>query len=600
MTLSHVDQRPPPTTGRVIWLLVLCALGAIGFTCGGGLVVYRNTRHMIEMRDWVEHSQTVLTDFQTQTDRLNTIDYSLQLYDATGESNRFVSAQNAVAAMHLMQLQLQELVRDNPSQTRHVHELDEAIAKLSSAVNGAGGSKTVPEFEIQQCKSIVNIMRQEERGLLKARSDESQSSIYRGLVVDAVYLGISLVILILLFAVLVRDALLRRSFERELSLANSRLKTSVQELEDRMGESSLLSNVRDELQLCVTSKQAQESALRHMEQLLPGTSGAVFILNNSRSMLEVAAAWNNPSYLLDDFEPDACCGLRAGKQRWRRPGQSELACNHFAGPAPETYACVPLAAQGETLGLIFIGCPTKEIASAAEARSSLIHEMAELASISIAGLNLRAKLVSQSIRDGLTGLFNRHFMEIALERELHRASRRRSSVAVLMLDVDHFKVINDTYSHEAGDVVLRQVAECFLQLVRDEDIVCRYGGEEFVIIFPDITEEFAYKRAEAIRAKIASINVPFRGESLRRITVSIGVAIYPQSAKEGNDLLRLADQALYQAKNNGRNQVRVQWSSSPVGSPENADQMPPSVEVDEGPFQVVEDEVFSNEGEREG
>jgi diguanylate cyclase (GGDEF)-like protein len=590
MTLSH--RRTPPNTGKVIGLLILCALGAIAFTIGGGLVVNRNARHMIEMRDWIEHSQTVLTDSQAQTDRLNTVDYSLQLYDATGDSGRFASAQAAVTAMHLGQFQLRELVKDNPSQSRHVRELDEAIQTLLFAVNAAQQTRTVPESEIRDCKNIVNTMQQEESALLRARSDESQSSNRRGLVVDATYLGISLIIIIFLFAILVRDALQRRSFEIELSLANERLQTSLQELENRMGQSSLLTNVRDELQICSSSKQAQECTLRHMQQLSPGTSGAIFILNNSRNMLEIAATWNGPGYLVDDFEPDACCGLRAGRQRWRKPGQSELACNHFAGPAPETYACVPLAAQGETLGLIFIGCPTAQIASAVEARSSLIHEIAELASMSIAGLNLRAKLVSQAIRDGLTGLFNRHFMEIALERELHRAARRQLSVAVLMLDVDHFKAINDTYSHEAGDVVLRQVAECFLQLVRDEDIVCRYGGEEFVIILPDISEELAYQRAETIRAKIAGINVSFRGEPIRRVTVSIGLAIYPQSAKGGNDLLRLADQALYQAKNSGRNQVKVQWVSL-VGTllPESASHSPSTSKVDEDPFdQVVRDD----------
>jgi len=177
--------------------------------------------------------------------------------------------------------------------------------------------------------------------------------------------------------------------------------------------------------------------------------------------------------------------------------------------------------------------------------------------MAIAGLNLRVKLENQSIQDGLTRLFNRNFMEIALERELHRATRRAAPLAVLMMDIDHFKAFNDTFGHEAGDVVLREVADCFRQAVRSEDVVCRYGGEEFVIIIPEANAEIAAERAEVIRHAVGKLRVHFKGEPLRQISLSIGIAIYPSAARDVADLIRVADQALYEAKRAGRDRVKV-------------------------------------------
>jgi diguanylate cyclase (GGDEF)-like protein len=190
-----------------------------------------------------------------------------------------------------------------------------------------------------------------------------------------------------------------------------------------------------------------------------------------------------------------------------------------------------------------------------DANMGPLQEVIELASISIAGLNLRGKLEHQSIRDGLTGLFNRHFMEIALERELRRAARHNKPVAILMLDIDHFKEFNDTYGHDAGDTVLRELGEALLQSVRNEDILCRYGGEEFVAIMPELSLDAAMERAESLRRMVSEMRVRIRGESLREITLSIGVAVYPQHAETLEEVLRAADRALYEAKHLGRNRA---------------------------------------------
>lgn len=521
------------------------------------MIVYSNTQHMIETRDWLDHSQSVLTSLQTELQRLDRITYGIQLYEATGDPVELRSAQSAAVALHAGVLNLETLMRDNASQEHHVHELDAKVDDLSHALDGVKTSNTVPEHQIQDTRRIVNALQEEERDLLRQRSDESQKGKDRSLLSGAGFLGFSLLVVISLFGFLLRDAIRRRLFEQRISIANDQLEATIEELERRGNEATLLKTARDELQLCVTSQEAQQCAVRHFQELVPGTSGATIIINNSRSMLETAATWNNPSSLIDAFDMDACCGLRAGRPRWRRPGQSEIHCSHFSGTPPENYICIPLAAQGDTLGFVYLASPTKEIADLAASRMPLVQEMVELASMAIAGLNLRAKLESQSIRDGLTNLFNRHFMEIALDRELHRAFRRQTSLAVMMLDVDHFKTFNDTFGHEAGDMVLRAVAQTLEQSVRSEDIVCRYGGEEFVIILPEISAELARERAEMIRKAINHLRLKFKGDTLRPITISIGLAMYPNPARDAADLLRMSDHALYDAKHAGRDRVVI-------------------------------------------
>jgi diguanylate cyclase (GGDEF)-like protein len=542
-------------------LLLVSAVIALGFICAGGLTVYQNMQGTDVERGWIDHSQTVLANLQTQTQRLDRVEYNLQLFVATGDRSWLTAAQTPLVNLSADQQALADLVRDNKLQTGREKDLASNVGQLMQAVNVISESKAVPDQQILACRHSLTLLQQKERDLLRDRTEGSKQDSYRSFVLSAVYLGISLTIVMALFVFLFRYALRRQEDEEVLFAAKEELEATVRKLTERAEESKLLTSARDEMQLCVSSQQAYESVVRHMQQLLPGTSGAMLMINNSRRMVEIVASWGGETHLIDGFNPDACCGLRAGKARWRNPGKSELHCMHFVGTAPDNYLCVPLAAHGETQGFMFVCADDAATLALAEERTPLVQELVELASLSIASLNLRTKLEGQSVRDGLTGLFNRHFMEIALERELHRAGRERTSLAVLMLDVDHFKKLNDTFGHEAGDAVLREVAVCFRQSLREEDVICRYGGEEFVVIMPDTTEEAALRRAEGIRAAVAGMRTHFRGELIGTTTVSIGVAMYPASDREGRNLVQLADGALYRAKRAGRNMVMLDASS---------------------------------------
>ena len=268
-----------------------------------------------------------------------------------------------------------------------------------------------------------------------------------------------------------------------------------------------------------------------------------------------AATSGGQTEIMDGVPLNACCAMRSARLRHRRPGVSEIDCMHFRGAPPENYICLPLAAQGESLGVLYLGCPDTSTCSRLDSHLDFLEGLMELSSMWIAGLNLRARLEEESIRDGLTHLFNRRFMEIALERELRLAARRKGELSLLMLDIDHFKRFNDTFGHEAGDQILREVSEILRESVRTEDIVCRYGGEEFLVILPGMGAEASFHRAEDIRQRVSKMRLDFHREAPKEVTISIGVSTYPQAGQAVEELVRSADRALYSAKERGRNRV---------------------------------------------
>lgn len=166
--------------------------------------------------------------------------------------------------------------------------------------------------------------------------------------------------------------------------------------------------------------------------------------------------------------------------------------------------------------------------------------------------SLQILLKEQANRDALTGLYNRRYLESTMDRELARCKREGKPLGLMLIDIDHFKTINDTYGHQAGDEFLRSVA-AMLQ-TRSADIACRYGGEEFVLLFPDMPRDVTLERAEQIRRMCEDAAIPF-GEFAIRTTLSIGVANYPESGKSADALITAADAALYAAKSQGRNRV---------------------------------------------
>lgn len=165
------------------------------------------------------------------------------------------------------------------------------------------------------------------------------------------------------------------------------------------------------------------------------------------------------------------------------------------------------------------------------------------------------QLAELAIRDPLTGLFNRRYLEESLKRELSRAKRKKTQLAVFMIDIDNFKDINDEFGHRTGDSILRLMSQCLTDNIRQEDIACRYGGEEFTIILLESSEETAWNRAETLRKSIENLSHHYKKPIAKKVTVSIGISLFPQHGQTAKALINAADRALYSAKNQNRNQV---------------------------------------------
>jgi diguanylate cyclase (GGDEF)-like protein len=334
---------------------------------------------------------------------------------------------------------------------------------------------------------------------------------------------------------------------------------------ERTHEVNLLNQMSELLQACLTPDEAYAIIGQMIGQFFPEESGTVLVMAASRDAVRSVAAWGAPmSGGRQIFTLDECWALRRGRVYQVEDGRPGPLCLHLESPPPPAYLCVPLVAQGEALGVLHLRGGHAQADAAApedrvipEPRRRLAVAVAEQFALALANLRLRETLRSQSIRDSLTGLFNRRYMEETLDRELRRAEREGRALSVVMLDVDRFKRVNDSYGHEAGDAVLAALGGLLRGICRAGDVACRFGGEEFVLILPAASLPDARRRADEMRAAVRDLQVTHDGRPLGPVRCSIGVSAFPDHGATVVDLLRAADAALYRAKHEGRDQVIV-------------------------------------------
>ncbi len=319
-------------------------------------------------------------------------------------------------------------------------------------------------------------------------------------------------------------------------------------------EAAILSETDDLLQSCLTVEEAYRIAIRHFEMQVPQMSGAIFAIAEGGDTADLVCKWGEPHLKGGSFAAQDCWAVRRGRIASTTATDPKPACDHIGPAIPQYALCIPMIAHGETSGIVYLDTGSQmEGVSLSDHEKRGLRRVAEHLSLAVANLTLRETLRIQSIRDPLTGLFNRRYMEESLERELRRSLRKETFLSILMADIDHFKRFNDTFGHEAGDAVLRELARTFQALLRAEDIVCRYGGEEFLVVLPETTPTTAQETAERLRNAVQAIQIQHYGQELNGITLSIGIACYPEHATDTKALVHAADAALYQAKNSGRN-----------------------------------------------
>jgi len=334
----------------------------------------------------------------------------------------------------------------------------------------------------------------------------------------------------------------------------------VTELELRTKQMACLNEMGNLLECSGTVGEACAVARNFMQQLFPDAlAGGLYLFKSSRNIVKAAARWGKPDALTPTFPPQACWSLRRGQPHWSEHRGNGVPCLHLAENSITTRLCVPLVAQGNTVGILHIEFQAVEPGgeNVRESRQGLATSAASQIALSLASLQSLETLREQAIRDPLTRLFNRRFLEESLDRELQIAARRKQSVAILFVDLDHFKRFNDTFGHEAGDLVLQSLADLFRNFFRATDICCRYGGEEFAIILPESSSQDAGIRADVLRMEVKALRLKFKTETLGQISLSAGVAAFPEHGTNSLDLLRIADQCLYESKSRGRDVVTV-------------------------------------------
>jgi diguanylate cyclase (GGDEF)-like protein len=534
------------TSGACSFLFILIA----------GMTLYGNTRRLDELKDWVQRTQKIMLTLQQTEHLADRVELGERLYGLTNDRADWKGANDSAAELAAVPLSLEPLIADAQARAINLTQMAESHDVARDVRELTAGGEPDRTGSLARFRLTMVLMKDRELSLLSERNTRLQQALASSLRTERVLIGLSLLSVLALFGFLVRDMRLRKRSALEIVLANAELTASVLVLEDTVFQSRLLMACGDELQLCLAVEQIYETAAGYLARLMPGTSGSLCMINNSRNLMEVVSYWGATALAKGEaFEHTTCCGLRLGQMRWRRLGVSEIECTHFPGKAPARYLCLPLGAQGDTLGVLSVECADDQAFLTVERRMRNMVHLLQLTSVTVAALKLRTKLETQAMRDALTGVYNRHFMQVTLEREISRASRFEGTMAVFMLDVDHFKKFNDTYGHPAGDAMLKGVARVLQLNVRTEDTVCRYGGEEFAVILPGISAEKAQARAELIRMAVSRLRVPLGNGAVGEVTVSVGCSMYTPGVEDGEALIANADRALYVAKQQGRNRV---------------------------------------------
>ena len=341
-------------------------------------------------------------------------------------------------------------------------------------------------------------------------------------------------------------------------LAQAQVLETLENEKLRQYEASMLAELGDWLQTCKSLEELYVVLKEFMCELMPDSKGELYIYSNSRDVLDGAMCWGGAE-MHEHIKPDDCWALRRGRNYTYLPDQVSFECPHVKdqeGDCSGNYICVPIVAHGDTVGLLHIQFNASQTGKpSVRDPHAFAAQCGELISLAIANVKLRDELHHQSTRDPLTGLFNRrHFLE-SMRNELKLQERKNGTFGVISFDADKFKSFNDNHGHDAGDIILRAVSDTMNMLFRGDQVLCRYGGEEFTILLPGATPEETAQSAEQLRAHVQDLSIAYAGRTLPTVTISCGVATFPKDGSQIQDILKNADDALYLAKHEGRNRV---------------------------------------------
>jgi diguanylate cyclase (GGDEF)-like protein/PAS domain S-box-containing protein len=363
-----------------------------------------------------------------------------------------------------------------------------------------------------------------------------------------------------LFVGMLRDVSERKANEEQRSKLTRELTHRVEELDRLNEENALLSRLGSYLQACSSKEEAYDVLLAHARVLFPDDSGAFYAMSETGNS-DCVLSWGDEQGVLSHaVQKQDCWALRRGVVHETSDAGASLRCQHYDGIGTGSQCCIPVMTQNGPIGLLTLHVPSADDEDKADQRVahslSLITGIADRLGPALSGIELRARLHEDSIRDPLTKLYNRRFMSESLSRELSRARRADSPLSLVVLDLDRFKQVNDEYGHDVGDNVLATVAQKLTEVIREEDYVYRYGGEEFVIILATANLDTARERAQEVCHEVRALRISTEKGALQ-ITVSAGVATFPEHGGTQEELFVQADKALYLAKQSGRDRIEL-------------------------------------------
>lgn len=540
---------------RIVLLLLISSLIL-------GLVMYQvtaNVKNLMQQNAQIERSNQLLAKLSGVVSKLHYAQSLARGYLLTQDAQLQSQFKSLIYLFQGNLIELESAAGKEPTQRARVTQLvtgiRERLAGLEQTMAMSGASPAAIQNQIRadennSLTALLKDMESWEQEALSAAQEQSNTDMMRTITVSIAGMSTCIAIFLFLFWLIDREGARRGKSEASLQAMVTQMETIQHEMK-QMG------SLADYLRSCRELTEIYSLIGQHLPNLFPGFAGSLGIYNNSRNVIEIVTAWEadgTPAPAEGEFFlAEDCWSLRRGAAHRVHAHGNQPTCRHLE-PLEGGSLCVPMVAHGETMGVM---CLTSPLDAITPQTAQLLQNVSEHISMAIANMRLELTLRTQSLRDPLTKLYNRRYMESSLEREIFRAKRRKEPISIIMIDIDHFKRFNDSYGHEAGDYVLCEFAQLLVKAVRGEDIACRYGGEEFILILPGAQLPIALKRAEGLRATMESLSLVHHGIALEAVTLSLGVLTYPDHCDDTSMLVRKADEALYRAKHGGRNRIEV-------------------------------------------
>ncbi|MEZ0331506.1 MAG: diguanylate cyclase [Methylophilaceae bacterium] len=529
---------------------------------------HQSSHELAQSRAWVSHSNTVLTTLDHIRIDAGAVEGARRGYFITKQDSYLPAYFQAKKTLPRNLADLKSLTSDNPDQQGRIDQLMPIISELlsmtDSEISGPSydasqsGLRMAHARELlEQVRSLYAQMSSEEEVLLRIREQDTRNKMHN---LSLWLIGISLIFISLIIMAFVngqREIKQRRLAEAALLESEGLNQLTVRNL-------SLMGEMTSLLQACSDADESLDVICQYAARLLNTDSGALFLFRESRNQVELSVSWGEESKSDVIFQPEDCWALRRGELHVLDHVTHSIACRHLQDWGDICSVCVPIVAQGNVMGTLYLeNRHNREIRLD---ERNLAQNLANQIALAMSSIKLRDTLRNLSVRDPLTGLFNRRYMEESLQREIATAKRKNRPLGLVILDLDHFKTFNDTFGHDAGDLLLREVGTMLAKNSRAGDVACRFGGEEFVIIFPEAAPNIVMQLTNQLRETIFALQLQHFGRSLGQVSASFGVAAFPEHGSTTEDLLRAADKALYRAKAAGRNRVEMAGSHAPAAT----------------------------------